>query len=93
MWYAIGYDEVLGPDGQPAAGHVGMWRQIAGPNTNVRACSLALGKALVSARGAATRLRSAYTTVCIVHEDDLPLYSIFPDNPKVEQGAFLGGIE
>ncbi len=85
MWYAIGYEEVLRPDGTPPGSHMGTWRIINGPNTNPRAASLALGKALVSARGAAQHLHAAYTTCCLVQEEDLPLYNLFPADPRPSQ--------
>ncbi len=93
MWYAIGYEEVLGHNGLPIDKHTGVWRIIAGPHTNPRAASLALGKALVGARGAAPGLHAAYTTCALVPEDDLTLYGLHEDMQRLTQGTYTEVME
>jgi hypothetical protein len=78
MYYAIGYVEKYNDKGELEKGSRGAWYTITGPHTSWRATSLALGKALVHSRGAAPWWSSAFTTMCLVSEDDLQLYGLHP---------------
>ncbi len=88
MWYAIGYVETYDGNWEFPDRHEGMWHMITGPHTTPRAGALALGKHLVAARGAAPWLHSAFTTICLVQEEDLSLYSLFPVLPTLREETF-----
>ncbi len=88
MWYSIGYEQLVDSKGKIPTEAAGSWRIITGPQTTPRSCALALGKALVTARGASPSLRGVYAHCEIVPEDALSLYGLFPRTERLGQTTF-----